>query len=104
MRATCWLFFEFVKKVSERPEEQHRKAMKSITSLFLSTASRMRYFVDSNGDLKGAYDDELGRALKGFSVQLSNLLYKGYNESFGACNRTFLEYGSKSELQVKLLL
>ena len=69
-------------------------------SLFLSSASRLRHLVDCSSDLKSAFDHELDLALKWVYVEVSSLLIKGFDKSFGNCGRVFMEYSSKDELKV----
>ena len=100
MRASYCLFVEFSCKDFQRPEEYHRKGIKAIISLFLSSATRLRLLVDDNIDLKNACDQEFSLAINGFYTQVNSLFRKAFDTAFGGCDRDFYEFRSKMELQV----
>ena len=92
-----------MRKDFKRPEEYHTKGVKAIISLFLSSATRLRCFIGDLGDLKDAYEQELGSAINGFYTQVNGFFIKGYDTSFGGCGRDFYEYRSKLELKVVMV-
>ena len=102
LRGSYWLFNEFVSKDLGRTEDHHREAFKAILSLFLSSASRLRHFVDGDNNLKDAYKQEITLAINGFYTQLSGVFIKIYGQSFGGCGYNFYELSSKSELKVQI--
>ena len=104
MSGSYWLFYEFVHKDLERIEDYHREAIKAIFSLFLSSASQLRHFVDSNSDLKDAYNKQITSAIEAFYNQVSYVFKNVYGLSFGRCGRDFMEYYSRLELKVKMLM
>ena len=102
MSGSFRLFFEFVHKDVSRIEDHHREAIKAIFSLFLSSASRLRCFVDSNSDLGDAYNKQITTAIEAFYNQVSLLFKNVYGLSFGRCGRDFMEYYSRLELKVRM--
>ena len=100
MHASYCLFKEFVCKILSRPEDYYKHAIKAIISLFLSSASRLRHFVDNSNGLEEVYDQQISLTIKGFYVEISGLFIKCYYESFGSCGYHFVEGSSKSELKV----
>lgn len=102
MSGSYWLFYEFVHKDLSRIEDYHREAIKTIFSLFLSLASQLRCFVDSNGDLRDAYNKHTSSAIEAFYNQVSYLFKNVYGLSFGRCGRDFVEYYSRLELKVQM--
>ena len=101
MRGCYLLFCEFVRKDLGRAEDYHREAIKAIISLFISSASRLRHFVDRNNNLKDAYNQEISSAINGFYTQVSGVFIKIYGKSFGGCEKYFFyDLSSTSELRV----
>ena len=104
MSASSWLFYEFVRKDLSRIEDHHREAIKAMFSLFLSLASQLRCFVDSNNDLTDSYNKKITSAIEAFYNQVSYLFKNVYGLSFGQCGRNFVEYASRLELKVILFI
>lgn len=105
MSGSFGVFFEFVHKDSmNRIEDHHREAVKAIFSLFLSLASQLRCFVDSNNDLTESYNKQITAAIEAFYNQVSNFFKNVYGLSFGRCGRDFMEYYSKLELKVQMVI
>lgn len=101
VHGSYWLFYEFIHKELGRIEDHHREAFKTILSLFLSSASRLRRFVDNDSNLKGAYNQELTSVVRAFRTQISDVFVRMFGQSFGGCGRDFYEFSSKSELKVR---
>ena len=100
VHGSYWLFYEFVHKQLGRIEDHHREAFKTMLSLFLSSTSRLRLLVDSDSNLKDAYNDELTSVVRAFRTQIGDVFVKMFGKSFGGCGREFYEFNSKSELKV----
>jgi hypothetical protein len=104
MSGSSWLFYEFVHKNLSRIEDHHREAIKAIFSLFLSLASQSRCCIDSNKDLTDSYNKNITSAIDAFYNQVSYLFKNVYGLSFGRCGRDFMEYTSRMELKVIMLM
>ena len=77
-----------------------REAFKAMISLFLSSASQLRQLIDSDSNLKEAYNQEISLAVNGFYTQVSGVFAKIFGKSFGGCGKEFWELSSTSELRV----
>ena len=106
MSGSYWLFHEFVHKDLDKIEDYyHReviKAIKAILSLFLSSASRVRYFIDGTNNQQNVYNQSIAAAFKDIYTQISFVFNKLYGSSFGQCGDNFMEYYSSIELKVQI--
>ena len=107
MSGSYFLFYEFVRKDLNGIEDYYyyrevTKAIKAIISLFLSSASRVRYFIDDTNDQQNVHNQLITASIEGIYTEISFVFNKLCGSSFGQCGDKFMEYYSSIELKVQM--